>query len=131
MRIDIVHPQARVGNTGNRTTALRLARLLGARHAVQVRPRWRHGHSDVLIALHALRSQASIAAWKRAHPRGRLVVVLTGTDIYGAAAADERTLRSFEHAWRLVALQADAAARVPERFQAKTRVIVQSAVLPP
>jgi hypothetical protein len=131
MRIDIVHPLARVGNTGNRTTALRLARMLGPHHAVRVRPRWRHGHSDVLIALHALRSQASIAAWKRAHPRGRLIVVLTGTDIYGAGAADARTQASLEHAWRIVALQADAAARVPADLQAKTRVILQSAVLPP
>ena len=79
----------------------------------------------------ALRSQASIAAWKRAHPRGRLIVVLTGTDIYGAGAADVRTQASLKHAWRIVALQADAAARVPADLQAKTRVILQSAVLPP
>lgn len=131
MRIDIVHPAARVGNTGNRTTALRIARLLGERHAVLVRRRWRHGGGDALLALHAARSHESIVAWKRRHPRGRLVVVLTGTDIYGAGAADPRTARSLELAWRIVALQPDAARRVPARWNAKTRVVLQSAVLPP
>lgn len=131
MRIDIVHPVSRVGNTGNRTTALRIARLLGSRHAVVVRSRWRHGAGDALLALHAARSHASVLAWKRRHPRGRLVVLLTGTDIYGPGAEDARTLESLALAWRIVALQADAAAMVPAIWRGKTRVVLQSSLIPP
>jgi putative glycosyltransferase (TIGR04348 family) len=132
MRIDIVLPIAKVAATGNRTTAERLRRLFAGVHETHLRRRWTHGPADALIALHAVRSADSIMAFARRSAHARLVVVLTGTDIYGGDARRMPVLeRSLEVAWRIVALQDDAAARVPARFQSKVRVIVQSAQLPP
>lgn len=131
MRIDIVLPIAKVAATGNRTTAERLRRLFAGLHETRLRRRWTHGRAEVLIALHAVRSAASIEAWARRRKGARLVVVLTGTDIYGGDPRQAVVLeRSLASAWRIVALQEDAAARVPRRHAARVRVIVQSAQLP-
>lgn len=131
MRIDIVLPIAKVAATGNRTTAERLRRLLAGQHETRLRRRWTHGRADALVALHAVRSAPSIATWARLRPSRRLVVVLTGTDIYGSDPSAAPILdRSLAAAWRIVALQDDAASRVPARFQGKVRVVVQSALLP-
>ena len=83
MKIRIVTPAPPGSRHGNRNTALRWAahlRALG--HRVGVDTEWRGAGADALIALHARRSHASIAAWKNAHPGRALVLALTGTDLY-------------------------------------------------
>ena len=80
-----------------------------------------------MIALHARRSAASIQAWAEAHPHKPLIVVLTGTDLYRDIHADAEARRSLQLASTLVVLQAAGIGALPAEFQARTRVIYQSA----
>jgi putative glycosyltransferase (TIGR04348 family) len=127
-RVVIVTPYGRASNNGNWHTAARWARWLGATHAVEVVQRWTPRHAaDVLIALHARRSADSIAAFAQAHPKRRLVVVLTGTDLYRDIATDENAQRSLQLATRLVVLNAVGAQSLSAALRGKSICIPQSA----
>lgn len=124
--VGIVTPAARGSLRGNRVTALRYARLFRALgHEVRLLTEWRSEPVDLLIAIHAVRSAPSIDRWRRGRPRAPLVVVLSGTDVYGR----NRT-RSLEAATRIVALQPRAIDAIPARFRKKARPILQSAPAP-
>ena len=58
-----------------------------------------------MIALHARRSAAPIAAWAAAHPGRGLVVVLTGTDLYRDIRTDASARQSMQLADAMVVLQ--------------------------
>ena len=127
MRLQIVTPAAPGSRHGNRHTALRWAahlRALG--HRVSIATEWRGAACDALIALHARRSHASIAAWKRAHPARPLVVVLTGTDLYRDIRSDRDARRSLALADRLVVLQEKGLEALGRTLRRKARVIHQS-----
>ena len=78
----IVTPSLADANNGNWQTARRWARLLAGHYRVVVVREWPearlHETPAALIALHARRSAASVAAWAKGHPLAPLVVVLTG-----------------------------------------------------
>lgn len=77
-----------------------------------------------MIALHARRSAAAIAAWHTERGRQGLAVVLTGTDLYGAA--DPGAALSLHLAHELVVLQALGLKVIPTEVRARTRIILQS-----
>jgi putative glycosyltransferase (TIGR04348 family) len=120
VRIGIVTPAPRGSRTGNRVTALRYARIFRSLgHRAAVRQEF-HGEAwDLLVAIHAAKSAASI---DRRRGRGPLVVVLSGTDVYGG-----NRIESLEAADRIVAFQPLAVEAIPGRFREKCRVIHQSA----
>src|SRR5690606_34534046 len=112
---------------GNRVTALRWARLLrslGAR--VRVGERWNGERCDLLVAVHAVKSAASVLAAAAAEPRLRIVVLLAGTDVYPRFEPDDATLAALRRADAIVALQPHAGAMLPVELRAKVRTIVQS-----
>ena len=77
-RISIVTPARPGTRNGNRHTAGRWAGFLrDAGHRVAVRTEWDGEPCDLLLALHADRSHASIAAFRRQFPDRPLVVTLT------------------------------------------------------
>lgn len=78
-----------------------------------------------MIALHARRSAASIAAF--AQTRQPLAVVLTGTDLYRDIRSDASAQASLERATVLVVLQAQGIEALPARLRPRARVIHQSA----
>jgi putative glycosyltransferase (TIGR04348 family) len=132
MDVVLITPARPASRSGNRTTALRWARILrGLGHRARVATDYDSQSADLMIALHAWRSAAVIERFRQKHPDRPLIVALPGTDLYEYLDRDpDTTLRSLEYADRLVALQDLARRRLPPRFHAKLRVIHQSAVPP-
>lgn len=112
---------------GNRNTAQRWAthlRALG--HRVEILQKWESQAGDLLVALHARRSHASVKAWKRAHPGKPLVLVLTGTDLYRDIRLDRDARLSMQLADRMVVLQSEGLNELDAALRKKTCVIHQS-----
>ena len=129
MRIVIVSPAPPGSRHGNRTTALRWGRILQSLgHRVQHLTVYLGGGPDVLIALHARRSYASIERFHQEYPQRPLIVTLTGTDLYRDLANSPEANRSLEWATRIVALQRCAFDSLPAGLHGKVRVIEQSAI---
>lgn len=125
-RLVIVTPALARANNGNWQTAQRWARMLRDHYRVRLLAAWDGGDDDAMIALHARRSAASIAAWRQAHPTRPLVVVLTGTDLYADIGHDAQAQASLALADRLVVLQPLGLRSVPEPWRAKVDVVIQS-----
>jgi len=129
MHIGIITPAAAKSLNGNRATAQRWAdflRQLG--HRVSISVDWDGTAYDLMVALHAWRSAASIAAFKQQYPDRPLVLAMTGTDLYGFINSHpEPTLASIESADRLVTLHRLATRVLPKSSHHKVHVIHQSA----
>ena len=127
-RIVIVTPAPPGSRTGNRHTSARWARMLRkGGHRVAVLNEWDGERCDLLIALHADRSHASVRRWRDAHPGGPLIVALTGTDLYRDLPAGSRKAReSLDLADRIIVLQSEAKRTLPKKWRRKTSVVYQS-----
>lgn len=152
-QVVIVSPALADANNGNWQTARRWQTLLQSRREagkvdkptrlckVRIVTQWPDGpaaaHDSCMIALHARRSAASVAAW--AHIRGGvnasdvhpppvpgLAVVLTGTDLYRDIQTDAQAQRSLQLAQRLVVLQTLGLDALPIELHARAEVIFQS-----
>ncbi|HWE23367.1 MAG TPA: selenoneine biosynthesis selenosugar synthase SenB [Myxococcales bacterium] len=128
MRVALVCPAPPGSRLGNRITALRWRRMLRelGHEAVIVEP-GATPVADVLVALHARRSAESVRKIRERDADTRIVVALTGTDLYRDVHTDESAQRSLELADRLVVLHDGAAAELPRALRSKTRVVPQSA----
>jgi putative glycosyltransferase (TIGR04348 family) len=123
-----VTPAPHGSQAGNRITALRwagLLRQLGARP--RVLSHWDEQPCDLLVAVHAEKSAASVAQCAQRSPLTPIVVLLAGTDVYPEFSPAASTLAALEHADVLIALQPRARDVLPPHLQAKVRTIVQSA----
>jgi putative glycosyltransferase (TIGR04348 family) len=128
MQIALITPARPVAHSGNRNTATRWAALLRELgHRVTVETEWSGRPADMMIALHALRSHASIARFAERCPDHALVVMLTGTDLYGDIRDNADAQRSLELAHRLIVLQDEGLAELAPHLRRKARVIYQSA----
>lgn len=128
----IVSPALADANNGNWQTARRWSRLLAGHYRAQIVKDWQPGdfpEAVAMLALHARRVAAPIAAWAAAHPGRGLAVVLTGTDLYRDIETDAASQRSLALAQRLVVLQAQGPRALPAPYHGKTRVIFQSTTL--
>ena len=121
-------------NNGNWQTARRWARMLGAAYRVRLARDWPSdvvpdrapGDDDLMIALHARRSAAAVAAWRASGPGRPLLLALTGTDLYRDIRTDACAQRSLALADRLVVLNQLGAAALPTALRAQCRVLLQS-----
>jgi len=106
---------------------------------VRIVTQWPNGpeatHDHCMLALHARRSAASIAAWAQrggvvadlnATPVTGLAVVLTGTDLYRDIHSDAQAQRSLQLAQRMVVLQELGLQSLPTALQERAVVIFQS-----
>jgi len=129
MNIIVITPARPSSRSGNRTTALRWARIfrrLG--HSARVATEYDGAPAELMVALHAWRSAGAVRRFRELHPDRPLVVALSGTDLYEYIDRDPgRTLRTLESADRLVALQDLARHRLASRLRSKLRIIHQSA----
>jgi putative glycosyltransferase (TIGR04348 family) len=102
--------------------------MLRDRFEVIVQSDWSGEDADALIALHARRSAGAIERFDRAARPRRIAVILSGTDLYRDwPAGSPEFAASLDRADRIVALQSEAAAQLPERWRGKAQVIYQSA----
>jgi putative glycosyltransferase (TIGR04348 family) len=129
VKIHLVTPAKKNDRNGNRTSALRWAKLLQQQgHNVQVETDYNGESIDLLIALHAWRSAAAIERYKSKYPQGPLVVALGGTDVNTYLKTDpDATLKSMQLADVLVCLHDMIAFELPVALRSKLRVIYQSA----
>jgi len=127
--IHIVSPASARENNGNWQTASRWQRHLARDYRVTIGPGWQAGDAvpDLLIALHARRSAAALAAFNDAHPDRPTLLVLTGTDLYRDIHDDASAQASLARAHALVVLQPRGLDELPATVRTKTHVIYQSA----
>ncbi len=128
MKVALVTPARAGSRAGNLHTAQRWAGILrAAGHRVDVSQEWDgSGAPDVMLALHARRSHASIARFAAAFPSRPLVLALTGTDIYRDIRTSPEARASLRMATRFITLQREAARELPAAMRRKVRVVVQS-----
>lgn len=127
MRIGIVTPAPPESRHGNRITALRWAKILrGLGNRVLLAQAYDGEPYDLLIALHARRSHASIINFSRHNPEAPIIVALTGTDLYRDIRTNHLARKSLEFATRIVVLQPKALEELRPNLRDKTRVIYQS-----
>ena len=122
----IVTPALAAANNGNWQTARRWAQMLAADYRVRVAAEWQQGDEQLMVALHARRSAASVMRWRSVHPHRPLVLVLTGTDLYRDIAVDSAAQNSLQLADRLVVLNELGLQRLPPGLRAKGVVCLQS-----
>ena len=128
MNIAIVTPASAHSRSGNRNTAARWAKLLRELgHRVTVEVDWDGRDTDVMIALHAAKSHASIARFAERAPPRPLIVALTGTDLYRDIAVSAEAQKSLALATRLIVLQELGAAALEPPYRSKVHVVYQSA----
>ncbi len=128
IKIHLVTPDASVLRTGNRCTAQQWADLLGEIGCkVSICGPDQPIDSEILIALHGERSHDSIVRFRNERRGGKIVLAMTGTDIYPEPS--EKVTKSMELSDRIVVLQVKALEKIPVEFQKKCRVIVQSAAV--
>ncbi len=132
----IVSPALAAANNGNWHTASRWARFLRGRYRVTLAQQWPPAPAAgapsasapaLLIALHARRSAASLAAFRAAHPQRPALLLLTGTDLYRDIQDDAAAQASLQLADALVLLQPAGLAELAPALRAKAGVIYQSA----
>ena len=128
MKIALITPAAAGSRHGNRGTATRWAGMLRELgHRVTVQVDWDGHATDLMIALHARRSHASIRNFVMCYPDQPLIVVLTGTDLYRDIRSDEEAQASLHLATRLIVLQEMGLSELTPAPRRKTRVVYQSA----
>lgn len=116
-------------NNGNWQTARRWARMLSGHYRVRLVSEWNPGQAPddaLMVALHAGRSAASVAAWRSQAVQRPLVVALTGTDLYRDIHTDPAAQRSLAWADRLVVLNELGLQALPAEWRHKARVCLQS-----
>jgi len=137
MKLLIFSPAAADSTRGNRITAVRWAKMLDQLgHVVTVVDPVEFESVDIsdfdgLIALHARHASAAIKTFTRLSPRGRIFVVLTGTDLHGDLPSQTdrsaTVITSLEMADRIILLEPEGRKLLRPDFQAKATVIYQSA----
>lgn len=95
-------------------------------HACRIAPAYSGEDAACLVALHARKSAKSVLAYRAAYPRRRIILVLTGTDVYRDIHRSALAVRALHAADAIVALQPQAIAELPRALRKKARAIIQS-----
>ena len=128
MPVALICPAPAGSRLGNRITALRwqqMLRELGHQAFIETGETSRP--CEVLIALHARKSAPAVRASHERFPERKIVVALTGTDLYRDIHQDAEAQRSQRLADLFIALHPGAAAELPKALRSKVRLVPQSA----
>ena len=132
LRILIISPDSGGIQRGNAVTSTRWAgilRRLG--HEVALSSDYKDEAIDLMLALHARHSAGAARRFRQARPQGRLIVALTGTDLYGHGTLFDDEGSQLAHstmdlADALVVLQPAALDEIPSSLRPRAQVIYQS-----
>ena len=124
MKIILITPAAKLAKNGNRTTAIRWARILRKLgHQVEVDVEWDGRPADMMVAIHAWHSAQSALQFREHYPKRPLIVLLAGTDIYRFQKSHpKKTYRCMEIADGCT-LHGQVYRSIPAEFISKLHVI--------
>lgn len=128
MRVHIICTSPPQSVYGNRITAERWSKMfhdLG--HSVECSQHYGGTICDLLVAMHADQTSDAVVQFHKRHPDKRIILVLTGTDVYRDGGDPAKAHEAMRIADRLVTFQPLAVEAVPEEFRSKVRMIYQSA----
>jgi putative glycosyltransferase (TIGR04348 family) len=130
LKINVITPAKKHSKNGNRATAKRWAHILrNAGHSVQIDVEYSGGSFDLMIAIHAWRSAASINAYLAKHPGHPLIVGLGGTDVNTYMNTHSAvTIGTMEKADALICLHGLIAKKLPDSLVNKLYLVRQSAI---
>ena len=101
--------------------------LRAAGHRVTVATEWdADAGTELMLALHARRSHASMRAFRERHPQRPLVLALTGTDVYRDLRISAEARESLRLADRYIVLQPKAIEELPQGLRSQAKVVYQS-----
>jgi glycosyltransferase involved in cell wall biosynthesis len=128
MKVCVASPYPLSDLKGNSVTTARIVRVLDEGG---IEARGSHGYdgepTDILITLHAIKGAPALFDFKKRKPKGKVVILLTGTDIYqGLPKGSKMGEDALREADRIVVRQEAAILRLPEQVRAKTVVIRSS-----
>lgn len=128
VRVAIASPYPLSSPKGNTVTARRIGGILrGLGYAARESHGWDGEPAEVLISLHATKGASAVAAYRAAHPEGKIVLVLTGTDLYRELGKETgEGTACLASADCLVVSQEASLRSVPTEFRDKARVVWQS-----
>jgi putative glycosyltransferase (TIGR04348 family) len=129
MTILLITPGSIARHSGNRCTASQWADLLKELgHEViicyDIPSTLPAAHTHLLIAMHGAKCHDVIGLYQRAEPEGKVLLALTGTDIYPEPLTATR--ESISRADGIIVLQKNALEKIPPDLRSKTTVVVQS-----
>ena len=129
INILLVTPGSAVRHSGNRCTASQWAEILRSQgHRVvvcyDVPATMPSAEADILIAMHAVKCAGVIADYRAAFPAGKVLLALTGTDIYPDPSPV--ALASIREADGIIVLQEKALEKIPADCREKASVVIQS-----
>ena len=96
-------------------------------HTVSIQVDWDGKATDLMLALHARRSAASIRNYAMCCPDQPLILALTGTDLYRDIRTDEEAQASLQLATRMIVLQDMGLQELAPALRKKARAIYQHA----
>jgi len=125
MKVCVASPYPLSELKGNSVTTDRIVAML---NEGGVEARGSYGNdgepADILITLHAIKGAPAVFDFKKKTPNGRVIILLTGTDIYqGLAEGSQIGGDALQVADRIVVPQEAALRKLPEKVRGKTVVI--------
>lgn len=123
----LVCPATATADDAHAHVATRWWRMLRNHSRIALAERWDGTPVDVVIAVDARRSAASVQALRHALPAVPVLLALTGTDLHRDLLFDAGAQHALQAADRVVVLHDAALAHLSPAVRAKTRVVWPSA----
>jgi glycosyltransferase involved in cell wall biosynthesis len=111
---------------GNAVSALRIAALLREAGVDAAAVDQAPVEAGVLVVLNAWRSAPVALEFRRRCPQGKLIALLTGTDVFPAFPSHPEVIPALHAADAIVAWHSESAAQLPPDLRRKARVIFKS-----
>ena len=123
MNVLIVYPETKKTVTGNYCTACQYKDILNdLGHNVTLSEKFQEQRAELLIAINAQKKNRDIERFAEAYPESKIIVILSGTDIYPEPS--ERSIHSMHLAHSIIALQKKGVKQVPDKMKEKVHVLI-------